>query len=732
MSAASAYESPVDRVLRALGACGVKRAGDGKWSSRCPAHADTNPSLSIEVGRNGGVVIHCHKGCETSAVVDAIGLTLQDLFADGGQRAGDRKPTPAGAPVFYVWRNAEGEPVDRKVRQLMSDGKKRMAWEHFEADQWKSGQSEKERRPALYRLPELLAAPSTEVVHIAEGEKCAEALRNLGVIATTTGSATTTLTAEAVSYLEGRRVVLWPDDDRDGAKHMAAHRAALSSVAKSVKVVDRAAFRRWAKPGKDGGGDVADLIADLVGAGQTTDQIRNRLFALVPGSRLRSRFVRVTRDWLITAQPPREYLLFDGRTGRGAIDRKQTWMLGGRGGGGKGFALVALALAIALGGSWFGLETNGRPGRVLMLSAEDDADDLRRRLLDVARLLYPSAAESDIDDRIVIYACQEEVPPFVRHDRETGTFVHGAGLHDVLEAVEEEREAGRGAPFDLVIVDPAAHFAAVSIDVDSAAATALVRACNRLSSAAGGLVLLVHHTSKTSRKETGDGKAAEATDLRGSTGLIDGPRGAIMLTPEVDKATRKPTGIVTLSIAKANHVRHWDDIILRRDESGVLHPLDAPDVAEYKAARGPEAKKAQRAAETQAKKAAAAAASFELAEKYKAERAARDAARKKAEQDADVLAVREIIAAGYRGKLRDLVEARLRCGSARAGRAIALAQVGQALPVSSIAPPPNPPYPLVSKTPGDTGGVPACLPGGVSETPGDTAGHRGTPQEDPS
>ena len=88
----------------------------------------------------------------------------------------ETKPAPAGPPVYHVWNDAEGEPVDCKVRQLMSNGRKEMRWEHIENGQWKAGQSAKELRPPLYRLDALRAAPSTEVIHFAEGEKCVDTL----------------------------------------------------------------------------------------------------------------------------------------------------------------------------------------------------------------------------------------------------------------------------------------------------------------------------------------------------------------------------------------------------------------------------------------------------------------------------------------------------------------------------------------------------------------------------
>ncbi len=52
------------------------------WLARCPAHSDRLPSLSIGTGRGGRTLLKCHAGCEPTAIVSALGLTLRDLFAD--------------------------------------------------------------------------------------------------------------------------------------------------------------------------------------------------------------------------------------------------------------------------------------------------------------------------------------------------------------------------------------------------------------------------------------------------------------------------------------------------------------------------------------------------------------------------------------------------------------------------------------------------------------------------
>ncbi|MEW5918221.1 MAG: hypothetical protein AB1762_17595 [Gemmatimonadota bacterium] len=43
---------------------GVRKSGD-QWSARCPLHDDNRASLSVGVGIDGKILLHCHanKGC---------------------------------------------------------------------------------------------------------------------------------------------------------------------------------------------------------------------------------------------------------------------------------------------------------------------------------------------------------------------------------------------------------------------------------------------------------------------------------------------------------------------------------------------------------------------------------------------------------------------------------------------------------------------------------------------
>lgn len=75
--------------------------------------------------------------------------------------------------------------------------------------------------------------------------------------------------------------------------------------------------------------------------------------------------------------PPRAWLVPD------LVPARTVTLLSGNGGVGKSLLALQLSAAAAAGRSWIGREVTA--GRALFLSAEDEADELHRRLADIAR-----------------------------------------------------------------------------------------------------------------------------------------------------------------------------------------------------------------------------------------------------------------------------------------------------------------------------------------------------------
>lgn len=80
MRAASVNLTTSQPVLELLDRLEGVKTTRGGWVARCPAHDDRSPSLSVGEGLNGRALLHCHAGCSTESVLNAIGLTFKDLY----------------------------------------------------------------------------------------------------------------------------------------------------------------------------------------------------------------------------------------------------------------------------------------------------------------------------------------------------------------------------------------------------------------------------------------------------------------------------------------------------------------------------------------------------------------------------------------------------------------------------------------------------------------------------
>jgi len=239
----------VDSLLAKLD--GVQREGKG-WRGLCPAHDDHNPSLSVDV-EDGRILLYCHAGCRIEDVVAKLGLTMADLFLDSRSR---RKKPPRASEIVaaYEYRDEEGGLLFEVCRTRDKEFPVRRPDGH---NGWMWGLGDTRR--VLYRLPELLAAPSKRV-YIVEGEKDADGLLHSGLLATTNPGGASTDSEKAVKWrpeynecLCRRDVVILPDNDEAGREHGENVARNLRGIARSVKVLPL--------PNLPDKGDVSDWLA---------------------------------------------------------------------------------------------------------------------------------------------------------------------------------------------------------------------------------------------------------------------------------------------------------------------------------------------------------------------------------------------------------------------------------------------------------------------------------------
>jgi putative DNA primase/helicase len=136
------------------------------WLAKCPAHDDSNPSLSIREA-DGKVLVHCFGGCSQSEVIEA--LKSRGLW----QPERSEKPRIVAT---YDYCDEDGNLLYQVVR---TDPKGFFQRRPNGSGGWINKKGD---RQVLYRLREVLESP---IVFIVEGEKDCETLRSHGFVATT-------------------------------------------------------------------------------------------------------------------------------------------------------------------------------------------------------------------------------------------------------------------------------------------------------------------------------------------------------------------------------------------------------------------------------------------------------------------------------------------------------------------------------------------------------------------
>ena len=253
---------------------GVKKTGPTQYMACCPVksahkHGDRAPSLSVGKGNNGSIVFYCQGGCSQESVLQALGLSMKDLFPDGDRPRFDRRqeyrPRPTSREdkgriaAQYDYTDENGQLLARKTRwETAVDGKRKktFTWSHPAGQGFQSGRN---GMAVPYRLPGLVKA---ETVFLCEGEKDVDNLTAQGLAATCSpdGAGTGSKWRDTYTpYFAGKTVYILQDNDPVGKKFAQYEAQKLSPVAQEVKVLDLTAL--W--PGLPEHGDISDVMEHL-------------------------------------------------------------------------------------------------------------------------------------------------------------------------------------------------------------------------------------------------------------------------------------------------------------------------------------------------------------------------------------------------------------------------------------------------------------------------------------
>lgn len=240
------------------------------------------------------------------------------------------------------------------------------------------------------------------------------------------------------------------------------------------------------------------------------------------------------------------------------------------GGTGKSQFMMQLAISIAAGvplagGAWLPAET----GAVLALFAEDDREELHRRIHASVSAIGPAFLGTELRDRLSrnlfvrSMVAQSNLMTWVNPQGQVDRTDYAARL---IETVKDVRD------LKLIIIDPASRSRAGN-ENSAEDVTRFVEVVEFVSQQTGAAVVVVHHANKASMQGMEQNQAA----ARGSSAFTDGIRWQMNLaglTKEEAKRLHVSDGdrykYLTATMTKNNYAPPVPPVILVRGPGGYL------------------------------------------------------------------------------------------------------------------------------------------------------------------
>lgn len=292
-----------------------------RWEARCPAHNDRTPSLSISLAPKGHLLVHCHAGCPTEAVMSAVGLEMSDLYPSSSAPPSTKKTPEKRSTALEPANSNASKQSSRSKTKNGRFGQIEEAYDYYDAEGTLLYQvvrfvpkKFRQRRPnpkggwiwsmdgvgrVPYLLPEMLEAIGEgHPILIVEGEKDVEtALRMRSELeassdrsfsATTAPGGAGKWRASFSRFFKGAHVWIAPDIDEAGFDHARQVAKRLRGFAESIKVLRLPSTTRhfdlsgWAAQGKTGADllHLADQSPYLLSRAHPTHEVA---FEAVPG-----------------------------------------------------------------------------------------------------------------------------------------------------------------------------------------------------------------------------------------------------------------------------------------------------------------------------------------------------------------------------------------------------------------------------------------------------------------
>lgn len=285
-------------------------------------------------------------------------------------------------------------------------------------------------------------------------------------------------------------------------------------------------------------------------------------------------------DMLDAAPPDREWLI------PGFLPLAIVGLLAAIGGAGKSFWMLLLGVSIATGRPFLGMDVS-EPGAVLIIAAEDERQEVHRRLWRILQTMRDDGELTDLDTQRLRknLFILSRVGLDNRLTAQADRIVEGTGRAEAIALLAQQIPN-----IKLVVLDPVSRFRGGE-ENSNEGATRFVEEVESLRTATGATVLLPHHVNKNSMANATENLTIDG--LRGASALVDGVRWAAAMAP-MRKDVAEEYGVdperagyfVRCDTVKTSYSQPWPGMWLERVRGGVLVPAHIERAASSQAKRG--------------------------------------------------------------------------------------------------------------------------------------------------
>ena len=456
-------------------------------------------------------------------------LRLIGNYLGAESQSAEPKNTVKTLAGEWTYTDEKGTPLYRVKRfEWMGNGvkKKSFVQEHYANGQYMPGLSDslKQSGGVPLGLPDILKRKE-EMLFIAEGEKCRDAIISLGLLATTASGGTANEKLHWPKHVQNRDVVILPDQDKAGYQY-ALYVADSLYRTNRIKIVHL--------PGLSEKGDVANWIErggtkpELLQIIEKTPTWDGTPF-IYSGSNTTQKSVRTNITSLSEVKPvivsfeeieeeEVSWLLQD------IFPMGMVSVLAGKPGQSKSFLTCWLAAMVSCDDTVFFRRSPIPKGEVILCNAEDSASQTIKK-----RLRWNGANMSKV----------KTIPHVIMPGRDSGGKTVAVEVPITLEMIGAFEQAFEENPnCQLLIVDPVSAFWGNTNDQKNAEVRVIMARLKALAERFNVAIVLVTHLNKMPSADSG-------SRITGSGGLPAAGRANWLLTQD-------ETGLRTVSLIKGN------------------------------------------------------------------------------------------------------------------------------------------------------------------------------------